>query len=108
MTEPQTYPTDDGGVIAGHVPPRRTIDADGDGQPDYAPAAQDAAQRSVRTLAQGALAAGALAVLVVLTQTIGAARSWEDIDWSTLGLLALQALLTALLSWASRYIAPPK
>ena len=35
MTEPQTYPTDDGGVIAGHVPPRRTIDADGDGQPDY-------------------------------------------------------------------------
>ena len=40
MTEPQTYPTDDGGVIAGHVPPRRTIDADGDGQPDYAPAAQ--------------------------------------------------------------------
>ena len=40
MTEPQTYPTDDGGVIAGHVPPRRTIDADGDGQPDYAPTAQ--------------------------------------------------------------------
>ncbi len=47
---------------------------------------------------QGALAAAALAVLVVLTQTIGAARSWEDIDWPTLGLLALQALLTALLS----------
>ena len=40
MTEPQTYPTDDGGVIAGHVPPRRAIDADGDGQPDYAPAPQ--------------------------------------------------------------------
>ena len=40
MTEPQTYPTDDGGVIAGHVPPRRTIDADGDGQPDYAPTPQ--------------------------------------------------------------------
>ena len=38
MTEPyeQTQPTDDGGVIAGHVPPRRGIDADGDGQPDYA------------------------------------------------------------------------
>ena len=34
MTEPKTYPTDDGGVIAGHVPPRRTIDADGDGHPD--------------------------------------------------------------------------
>ena len=33
MTEPQTYPTDDGGVIAGHVPDRY-LDADGDGQPD--------------------------------------------------------------------------
>lgn len=107
MTEPQTYPTEDGGVIAGHVPDRY-LDADGDGHPDEREPAQDAAQRSVRTLAQGALAAIAVAVLVVLTQTIGAAQSWEDIDWSTLGLLALQALLTALLSWASRYIAPPK
>ena len=107
MTEPQTYPTDDGGVMAGHVP-SRYVDANGDGHPDERPTAVDATQRSVRTLAQGALAAGALAVLVVLTQTIGAARTWDDIDWATLGLLALQALLTALLSWASRYIAPPK
>ena len=107
MTEPQTYPTEDDGVVTGHVPDRY-LDADGDGRPDERPAAVDAAQRSARTLAQGALAAAALAVLVVLTQTIGAAQSWEDIDWATLGLLALQALLTALLSWASRYIAPPK
>ena len=105
MTEPQTYPTDDG-VVTGHVP-SRWLDANADGRPDERPAAQDAAQRSRRTLAQGALAAGALAVLVVLTQTIGAAQSWADIDWATLGLLALPALLTALLSWASRYIAPP-
>ena len=35
MSEPQTYPTDDGGVIAGHVP-GRYLDADGDGKPDYA------------------------------------------------------------------------
>ena len=107
MSEPQTYPTDDGGAATGHVP-SRWLDANADGRPDERPAAMDATQRSVRTLAQGALAAVALAVLVVLTQTIGAARTWEDIDWSTLGLLALQALLTALLSWASRYIAPPK
>ena len=107
MSEPQTYPTDDGGAATGHVP-SRWLDANADGRPDERPAAVDAAQRSRRTLAQGALAASALAVLVVLTQTIGAARTWEDIDWSTLGLLALQALLTALLSWASRYIAPPK
>ena len=35
MAEPyeQTQPTDDGGVIAGHVP-GRYLDADGDGQPD--------------------------------------------------------------------------
>ena len=33
MAEPQTYPTDDGGVIVGHVPDRY-LDADGDGQPD--------------------------------------------------------------------------
>ena len=33
MTEPQTYPTDDDGVIAGHVPDRY-LAADGDGQPD--------------------------------------------------------------------------
>lgn len=33
MSEPQTYPTDDGGVIAGHVP-GRYLDADGDGTPD--------------------------------------------------------------------------
>ena len=33
MSEPQTYPTDDGGVIAGHVPDRY-LDADGDGTPD--------------------------------------------------------------------------
>ena len=32
MSEPQTYPTDDG-VITGHVP-GRYLDADGDGQPD--------------------------------------------------------------------------
>ena len=107
MSEPQTYPTDDGGAATGHVP-SRWLDANADGRPDERPAAVDAAQRSRRTLAQGALAASALAVLVVLTQTIGAAQSWEDIDWATLGLLALQALLTALLSWASRYIAPPK
>ena len=107
MTEPQTYPTDDGGAVTGHVP-SRYADANGDGHPDERPTAVDATQRSVRTLAQGALAAAALAVLVVLTQTIGAAQSWEDINWATLGLLALQALLTALLSWASRYIAPPK
>lgn len=106
MTEPETYPTEDDGVVTGHVP-SRWLDADGDGHPDERPVAVDAEQRSVRTLVQGALAATALAVLVVLTQTIGAARTWEDIDWSTLGLLALQALLTALLSWASRYIAPP-
>ena len=107
MTEPETYPTEDGGAATGHVP-SRWLDANADGRPDERPAAVDAAQRSRRTLAQGALAASALAVLVVLTQTIGAAQSWEDIDWATLGLLALQALLTALLSWASRYIAPPK
>ena len=107
MSEPQTYPTDDGGAATGHVP-SRWLDANADGRPDERPAAVDAAQRSRRTLAQGALAASALAVLVVLTQTIGAAQAWEDINWSTLGLLALQALLTALLSWASRYIAPPK
>ena len=107
MTEPETYRTEDDGVITGHVP-EHYRDADGDGRPDERPVAADATQRSARTLAQGALAAVALAVLVVLTQTIGAAQSWEDIDWSTLGLLALQALLTALLSWASRYIAPPK
>ena len=107
MTEPETYPTEDDGVVTGHVP-SRWLDANADGHPDERPTAVDAAQRSARTLAQGALAAAALAVLVVLTQTIGAAQSWEDIDWPTLGLLALQALLTALLSWASRYIAPPK
>ena len=33
MTEPQTYPTDDDGVITGHVPDRY-LDADGDGTPD--------------------------------------------------------------------------
>ena len=33
VTEPQTYPTDDGGVISGHVP-GRYLDADGDGTPD--------------------------------------------------------------------------
>ena len=33
MSEPQTFPTDDGGVIAGHVP-GRYLDADGDGTPD--------------------------------------------------------------------------
>ena len=107
MTEPQTYPTEDGGMVTGHVPTRYQ-DADHDGRPDERPTAVDAAQRSRRTLVQGALVSAALAVLVVLTQTIGAAQSWEDIDWATLGLLALQALLTALLSWASRYIAPPK
>lgn len=32
MTEPETYPTDDG-VVTGHVP-SRWLDADGDGQPD--------------------------------------------------------------------------
>ena len=33
MSEPQTQPTDDGGVITGHVPDRY-LDADGDGTPD--------------------------------------------------------------------------
>ena len=74
MSEPQTYPTDDGGAATGHVP-SRWLDANADGRPDERPAAVDAAQRSRRTLAQGALAASALAVLVVLTQTIGAAHA---------------------------------
>lgn len=39
MTEPQTYPTDDGGVIIGHVPDRY-LDADGDGKADVRPATE--------------------------------------------------------------------
>ena len=37
MSEPQTYPTDNDGVITGHVPDRY-LDADGDGKADVRPA----------------------------------------------------------------------
>ena len=49
MSEPQTYPTDDGGVIAGHVP-GRFLDADGDGTPDVKEVVKDEANPALLTI----------------------------------------------------------
>ena len=88
--------------------PQHTIDADADGQPDYATdAAADARQRALRTLLQGGAVAVLLAVLTVLVAAFSTAQSWADIDWRTLSFLAVQAVLTAAASYASRLLVPP-
>ena len=108
MTEryEQTSRDPDGGHTA---PPQRYLDADGDGVPDEkpAPVAADARQRAVRTFVQGLLVAVVLAVLAVLVQTIGQARSWGEVDWPMIGLLAVQAVLAAVASYVARYLTPP-
>ena len=88
--------------------PAHTIDADGDGQPDYAPdTASDARQRAVRTLLQGAVVAGVLALSAVLGTALTAAHGWQDIDWGSLSFLLVQAVGTAVVSYLARYLAPP-
>lgn len=84
------------------------LDADGDGKGDLAPdTAADARQRSLRTLAQGAAAAGCIAAVVVVVTAVSSAHSWADIDWRALSFLVVQALVTAVWSYVGRYLAPP-
>ena len=91
--------------------PKRALDADNDGHGDYAAKVEDvsadARQRAGRTFVQNLAVAVLIAVLMVLVQTVGAAKTWEDIDWGTVALLAVQAILSAVASYAARFVVPP-
>ena len=67
----------------------------------------DAAQRAWRTLVQGAIVAGVLAVCTVLVTVLSSASGWDAVDWRALSFLLVQAAGTAVASYIARHVAPP-
>ena len=86
--------------------PQHTRDDNEDGQPDYSESS-DAAQRAWRTLVQGAIVAGVLAVCTVLVTVLSSASGWDAVDWRALSFLLVQAAGTAVASYIARHVAPP-
>lgn len=75
---------------------------------DLTPAAKiDRRERSLRTLAQGAVVTAVVALATVLAAGV-AGRPLDEVDWSALAGMAGGAVLTAVASYVAANLAPPK